>query len=86
MRPAIGAAVRFGDDRGMSRRRPHLGVEAERRDILGKMIGGRLAIAGEGRIGRDRLDPQQRKQPFEAVVEIGVDVIEDRLHLCVGHA
>ena len=49
------------------------------------MIGGRLAIAGEGRIGRDRLDPQQRKQPFEAVVEIGVDMIEDRLHFCVGH-
>ncbi len=89
VRPAIGAAIGLvivlGDDRRMSRRRPHLGLEAERRDILGQMIGRRLAIGGEGRVGRDRLDPQQRKQPLEAVVEIGVDMIEDRLDLCIGH-
>ena len=69
----------------MPRGRPHLRLEAERCDILGEMIGGRLAIAGKGRIGRDRLDPQQRKQPLEAVVEIGIDAVEDRLKLCVGH-
>ena len=78
-------AVALGDDRGMAGGRPDLGREAERRDILGEMIGGRLAIAGEGRIGRDRLDPQQREQPLQAVVEIGVDAIEDRLKLGVGH-
>ena len=61
--------------------RPHLGGKAERRDILGQMIGGRLAIAGKGRIGRDRLDPQQREQPLQAVVEIGIDAVEDRLKL-----
>jgi len=49
------------------------------------VTGGRLAIAGKGRIGRDRFDPQQRKQPLEAVVEIGVDAVEDRLKLWVGH-
>ena len=65
--------------------RPHLGRKAERSDILRQMIGGRLAIAGESRIGRDRLDPQQREQPLEAVVEIGIDAIEDRLKLGVGH-
>jgi hypothetical protein len=83
MRPAIAAAIGLGDDRGMPCCRPHLGLEAERRDILRKMIGSRLAIASEGRIGRDRLDPQQRKQPLEAVVEIGVDVIENRLDLWI---
>jgi len=49
------------------------------------VTGGRLAIAGKGLIGRDRFDPQQRKQPLEAVVEIGVDAVEDRLKLWVGH-
>ena len=82
---AIGIAVVLGDDRRMPRRRPHLRREAERRDVLGQMIGGRLAVAGKGGIGRDRLDPQQRKQPLETVVEIGVDAVEDRLKLCVGH-
>ncbi len=59
--------------------RPDVGGETECRDIPGQMIGSRLAISGKGRIGRDRLDPQQRKQPLEAVIEIGIDVIEDRL-------
>ena len=85
MRPVARVAIRFRNDRGMPCRRPHLGLEAKRRDVPGKMIGGRLAVVGKGRIGRDRLDPQQRKQPFEAVVEIGVDMIEDRLQFCVGH-
>ena len=80
--PAIfGPAVDLGDDRRMTGRRPDLGGETERRDIPGQMIGGRLAVAGKGRIGRDRLDPQQGKQPLEAVVEIGIDAIEDRLKL-----
>src|SRR5258708_469831 len=50
------------------------------------MIGRRLAISGKGRIGRDRFDPQQGKQPLEAVIEIGIDAVEDRLKLRrVGH-
>src|SRR5579859_1541538 len=49
------------------------------------MIGGRLAIPGEGRVSRDRFDPQQREQPLQAVVEIGIDVVEDFLRLGVGH-
>ena len=38
-----------------------------------------------GGIGRDRLDPQQGEQPLQSVVEIGIDAIEDRLKLRVGH-
>jgi hypothetical protein len=85
MWPAIGAAIGFGDDGGMPGGRPHLGLEAQRRDVLGQMIGRRLAIAGKGRVGRDRLDPQQCEQPLEAVVEIGIDAVEHRLKLSVGH-
>src|SRR5277367_1799573 len=67
-------------------RRPDFAAQSDRGDILRKMIGSRLAFAGEGRIGRNRLDPQQRKQPLEAVVEIRVDALEDLLKLCgVGH-
>ena len=81
MRPPFAAAVGLGDDGGMTGGRPDLGGKAERRDVGGEMIGRRLAVAGKGGIGRDRLDPQQRKQPLQAVVEIGVDAVEDRLKL-----
>jgi hypothetical protein len=89
MRPRILAAVgltssspassSLGDNRRMAGGRPDLGGKAERRDILGQMIGRFLAIVGEGRIGRDRLDPQKRKQPLQAIVEIGIDAVENRL-------
>ncbi len=83
---ALSLAIGFRDDGGMTGGRPHLGRKSECRDVLGEMIGGRLAISGEGRIGRDRFDPQQRKQPLQAVVEIGIDAVEDRLKLRrVGH-
>ncbi len=87
MRPPAGTAIRThpGDDGRMTGGRPHLRGEAKRCDILRQMIGGGLAVAGKGRIGRNRLDPQQRKQPLEAVVEIGVDAVEDWLKLGVGH-
>src|SRR5205085_3927912 len=73
------------DDRGMAGSRPHLGLEAERLDVPGQMIGRLLAILREGRVGRDRLDAQQVEQPREAVVEIGIDMVEHRLQFCVGH-
>src|ERR1700730_19184439 len=83
---AVSLTVAFGDDRGMACRRPDIGRKTERRDILRKMIGRRLAVARKRRIGRDRLDPQKRKQPLQAVVEIGIDTVEDRLKLRrVGH-
>ena len=83
---AFAVAFALGDDGGMTGRRPDLGRKAERRDIAGKMIGSRLAISGKGRIGRDRLDPQQGKQPLEGMIEIGIDAVEDRLQLRrVGH-
>src|SRR5260370_5023733 len=85
-RPTVSLAVGPRDDGGMTGRRPHVGLKSERCDIPGKMIGRRLAISGKGRIGRDRFDPQQGKQPLEAVIEIGIYTVEDRLQLRrVGH-
>ena len=49
------------------------------------MIRGRLAIAGKGGIGRDRLDTQEREQPLKTIVEIGVDAVKNGLQLGVGH-
>ena len=60
----------------MAARRTHVGRKAKRGEILRQMLGRGLAIAGERRIGRDRLDPQKREQSFEAVVDIGVDMRE----------
>src|ERR1700726_111983 len=89
LRPAAAISFTIGglrDNGGMPGGRPDLGRKTERRDVLGEMIGSRLAISGKRGIGRDRFDPQQRKQPLEAVVEIGIDAVEDRLQLRrVGH-
>src|ERR1700722_2637791 len=81
MRPPVilGPAVDPGDDRRVPGPRPDVGGETESCAIPGPMRGGRLAVSCKGRIGRDRLDPQQGKQPLEAVIEIGIDAIEDRL-------
>ena len=50
------------------------------------MVGGLLAILREGRIGRNGFDPQQREQPLEAAVEIGIDAFKDPVELRrVGH-
>ena len=61
--------------------RPHFGFKPQRRDIGREMIRRRLAIPGKGGIGGNRFDPQQRKQPLQGVVEIGIDAIENRLKL-----
>jgi hypothetical protein len=42
------------------------------------MIGGRATIFCVGRVGRDRLDSQQREQALYAFVETAVDVIKNR--------
>jgi hypothetical protein len=80
-------AVAPAEDGGVSRGRPHLGRKTDGRDVPCEMVRGLPAILHKGRIGRDRLDPQQCEQPLEAVVEIGIDAVEDRRELQrVGHS
>src|SRR4051794_15130111 len=83
MRTAAREAL--ADDRGMAGGWPHFSGNAEARDVPGKMLGRRLAIGREGRIGGDRLDPQQREQTLQAVVELLVDVVEHGLKLRICH-
>ena len=64
---------RFADHHRMARGRPHLGREADAPQIGGDMLGRGPALLLVRRIGRDRLDAQQREQPFETRVEIAVD-------------
>ncbi len=54
-----GVAVALGDDRRMAGGRPHVGGKPERSDVFRQMVGGLLAIAGEGGIGRDRFNAKQ---------------------------
>src|SRR6516162_1923536 len=49
------------------------------------MIRRRLAVLRKSRVGGDRFDAQQRKQALQAVVEIGINTIENRLKLDVWH-
>ena len=55
------------------------GLEAQRGQVLGEPGGGLAALAGIGGIGGDRRDPQEGEQPLQGVLEIRVDVVEDRV-------
>ncbi len=63
-RMALRSAARWSRSRGCA--------------VGGDMLGGGAAVRRVGRIGRDRLDAQQREQPLEAGVEIAVDAVENR--------
>jgi hypothetical protein len=76
MRPPAAVAAMLADDGRMPLGRPYLGRKAEARKISSEVIGGLPAIGRVSGVGRDRLDPQQRKQPFETGVELGVDMVE----------
>ena len=52
-------------------------IEPETAEILGNELRGRTALRRKGRIGRDRLNAQEREQPLEAVVELGIDPLEN---------
>src|SRR5690606_1724086 len=52
-------------------------VEADCLQVLDQPFGGPAAILGECGVGRDRWNPYQGEQAFEAGVEIGIDALED---------
>ena len=65
-------------DHRMAGRVAHPGLEADFAEFGDQPFGGPPALGSEGRIRRDRAQPQQFEQPLEAPVEIGVEMIEDR--------
>src|SRR5260370_17000956 len=74
-RLTISTAVGFGDNGGMAGGRPDVGGKTERRDVPGKMIGGRLAIPGKGRVGPNRIYPQQAQQPLHPLLPIPIHAL-----------
>jgi hypothetical protein len=67
----------FGDNDRMPFGCAHAGVEADAGEIARDELRGRAAFVLVGRIGRDRLDLEEREQAIEALVELGIDTIED---------
>ena len=75
-RLAMAGAVALADHDRMPPGRPHAGVEADAAQVLGDELGRGLALVLVGHVGRDRLDAQEIEQPLQALVEIGVDLVE----------
>ena len=67
----------MGHDHRMAGRVAQAGVEADRAQILDQPLAGAPAVRSIGGIGRDRGNAQQREEPLEAGVEIGVEVVEN---------
>ena len=81
-RLAVGFSVAgFADHDRMALRRPHLGGKADAVQIGGDEFGRGAAGILVGRIGRDRLDAQQREQAIEACIKIGIDPLQHRIKL-----
>jgi len=79
-------AIALADDDRMAGGRPHHGLEAQAGKILRDKVGGRLAEFLIRAVGRDRRDAHELEQSLDALVDIGIDAVEDRLKLRrVGH-
>jgi hypothetical protein len=74
------------NDDGVAGRLAGRGIEAFGFQVLDQPVGGALHFTGIGRIGRDRLDADQRLQPLEALIEMGIDMGEGGIELgFAGH-
>ena len=67
----------FADHDRVAVGRAHAGLESETAEVGGDVFGRGAAMRCIGRVGRDRLNSQEREQPIEASVEIAVDASED---------
>ena len=74
---ALPVAALADDDR-VAVGRSHARLQAEAAQVGRDMFGRGTAVRRVGRVGRDRLDAQERKQPIKAGVEIAVDAVEHR--------
>ena len=69
------------DDDGMTGRGAGGGHEALGGEVGDKPVGGALAVTGIGGIGRDRLDGDERGEPFERRLQVGVGMSEGGVEL-----
>ena len=70
-----------GEHDRMAPGRAQIGFEAEIGEVGGDPLRGAAAIGGVRGIRRNRGDPQQREQTFQAAVEIGVDNAENAVQI-----
>ena len=77
-RVAVGTPVAaFADYDRMASGRTHTGFESKAAQISRDMFGGGAAVFRIGRIGRHRLDAQEREQAIEACLEIAIDTVKN---------
>src|SRR5215510_13311594 len=74
---AVGPLTPLAHHDRMTVGRTDAGFKADAGQVLGHVFGGGLTLLLVGRIGRDRLDAQELEQPLEALIEIGVDFLQD---------
>src|SRR5262249_44054876 len=74
---AVGLRTPLAHNDRMTVGRPDAGLKTDAGQVLGHVFGGGLTLLPVGRIGRDRLDAQELEQPLEALIEIGVDFLQD---------
>src|SRR5437899_8096140 len=73
---AVGLRTALAHHDRMPRGGPDAGLKTNAGQIRGHVLGGRLTLVFVGRIGRDRLDAEEFEQPLEALIEIGVDLLQ----------
>lgn len=73
----------MGDDDRVAGRLVRGGLEAQSRKIGDMPVGAGLHLLREGRVGRDRSDPDDFEKPRDRLVEIGIDACKHAVK--VGH-
>ncbi len=69
--------VMMGNNHRVPRRVAHTGIKANGFQVFDQPFGGLPAVGLVSRVSRDRLDPQKIKEVIDALIEIGVEIIED---------
>src|SRR5690606_39684649 len=77
-------AAAMGDNHRMPRCWPCGGLEAFRLQVGHQPVGSPLAVVGIGGIGGDGLDAEQRLEPLEALLKVGVGAGEGLLDIGSG--
>ncbi len=81
--PLLRAEVAARGDDGVARRLVELRLEAQRSEVVGQPLAGAPALGGVSPVGGDGGDAQQREQPFQAAVEIGIHRCQHAVE--IGH-
>ena len=79
------SAFVMGDHHWVSGCIAHAGIETDRFQVCHQPFRSFAAVSLVGRVGRNRLDPQEIEKAVEAPVEIGVEMVENIVERWFGH-